>query len=160
MIMDSKFLKASIKKFIQSNSAFQLLSLAGGGSVSQIDDLINNIKIEQTSLQVIIQFASRFQTYVKSADDLNNDLIELSNSIMTSLGIDYPITLSYPIAGGLGASSIFIFLFRIYQSIFRSSKFFIKIRSLLEVQNKLKKSCCDDGSTWNNINIFTINGKS
>jgi hypothetical protein len=151
MVLDSRFLKNSVKRWLKSNPLFILFSIVGGSEL--IDSAFNDFKIEQYSQQVIIQYSKRFSSYIKSQDDLNNDIIELANSLMDDLGLEYPISLLYPIVEGnkffkilgLGAS-YFISLFLTQ----------VNINFILD----FCWGCCNAWSLRNYFNLFTIDGKS
>jgi hypothetical protein len=55
-------------------------------------------------------YAQRYSSYFKSAKPLDNDMIDFSNSVVSSIGIDYPMSMSFPIVTGL-ATTQFLSLF-------------------------------------------------
>ena len=55
-------------------------------------------------------YAKRYNSYFKTAQPLDDDMIDFSNSVVNSIGVDYPVNFQFPIVEGL-ATTQFLSLF-------------------------------------------------
>lgn len=69
-------------------------------------------------MQVLVQYAGRFDTYVKDLTSVDKDFIHFTDSLRKSLGLDYPVNIETPLVGALQATQfISLFLDQVIQSL-------------------------------------------
>src|SRR5690606_27352633 len=76
-----------------------------------VNSFIDGIKLHEYSMNVHVQYKNRFITYLKDNKGITNDMIDLTNSLVSSLGIDYPVEINTPVVEALeGTQFISLFL--------------------------------------------------
>lgn len=92
---------------------------AGAGGASPLDGLrtlraavasFNYAMMQENAFQVYVTLKNRIDVYVTGANTIDQSVVEFSNSVIESLGHNYPVTVSAPLATAL-ASTRFIKLF-------------------------------------------------
>ena len=79
---------------------------------------MEEVDINALALVAVVQFAGRFDTYVKGTDGMNADLIGFTNEVVEALGIRYPVRLSLPLQEILiGLNYARMFLDQIFNSV-------------------------------------------
>lgn len=108
-IVDSKYLIKGFGKHLKQNLNFALL-LSAFGATAQFDKFINSFQLEEYAISIVGMYRNRFTCYIKSEKDLNREMITFTNSIMNSLTVQYPASLTLPLVATLQATK-FVSLF-------------------------------------------------
>ena len=125
VILESKYLTKSMAKFVPDNLLVQdfiaqTLGLKNKTATDpdqlfNLKDYIENININEHALMVVVQYADRFKSYVKSTKGMDHDLILFTNDVAEALEIDYPVDFTLPIQQTLtGLNYLKLFLDQVH----------------------------------------------
>ena len=109
MIIDSHYVGKLIGNSIFASPSIQLL-LQLTGNADTVKKFFNTFPIQQYSLTLVGRFKDRFPAYLKADNERKDQMIEITNSMMDSLGIAYPVSYTLPLLSALDATK-FISLF-------------------------------------------------
>lgn len=109
VILDSKFLPRAIADHVLNIPEIRIL-LEMLGLYDRAHETLSNFPLHEYAFQLVGMYRNRFKAYLKPKKELDQEMIVLTNSIVDSIGIGYPISISLPLVGAL-ASTEFISLF-------------------------------------------------
>ncbi|EFC47009.1 FtsX domain-containing protein [Naegleria gruberi] len=114
MIIDSHYVGQIIEESLFASPSTQLL-LEITGNTQKIKNFFKTFPIEQYSLTLAGRLKDRFPTYLKSDNERKQAVIGITNGMMDSIGVAYPVTYTLPLLSALdGTKFISLFIDQIF----------------------------------------------
>jgi ABC-type antimicrobial peptide transport system permease subunit len=102
VVLDSKYVMRAVGDSLLENPSFKLL-LQLYGNLDAFKHYMRTFNVNQYSLSVVGMFKDRFNTYMKNMNERNQDIIRLTNHMTGLLGVEYPVTIQFPLLFSLDA---------------------------------------------------------
>nr|CAG4716010.1 unnamed protein product [Naegleria fowleri] len=109
MMIDSSYVGKVIGQSLFRSPAIQLL-LELAGETQRVKNFFNTFPIDQYALTAVGRFKDRFPAYLKSDNERTDQMIQITNGMVDSLGVSYPVAYTLPLLSALSATK-FISLF-------------------------------------------------
>ena len=117
VVLDHKYITKSLEANFKANEQLNLL-LSALNARDRFYTSLRELKTSHYAMSVVAKYDQRYTTYVKSRQGMDNDLIHLTNTIVDTLGVEYPVSMILPIALALvGTQFISMFLDQIFTGV-------------------------------------------
>jgi ABC-type antimicrobial peptide transport system permease subunit len=114
VVLDYKYVTKTLADNFRKNENFNLI-LSALNAKDRFYTQLLGFQMQHYSLSVVAKYGDRYSAYTKSQNGMDLAMIGLTNSIVDTLGVDYPVTMTLPIALALfGTQFISMFLDQIF----------------------------------------------